>query len=117
MNKIKALQRMIQKIGNASFLSNLTTAAGFATFIVTSSQILVEFGITASIGITFVYLVCLIMIPCGFSFMPEPDNKQIKHLHNKTVTGILERVTQLILNRRNVVYTIAIVVVILLIYG
>lgn len=112
-NKIKALQRMIQKIGNASFLSNLTTAAGFATFIVTSSQILVEFGITASIGITFVYLVCLIMIPCGFSFMPEPDNKRIKHLHNKTVTGILERVTQLILNRRNVVYTIAIVVVIL----
>ena len=82
-NKIKALQRMIQKIGNASFLSNLTTAAGFATFIVTSSQILVEFGITASIGITFVYLVCLVMIPCGFSFMPEPDSKQIKHLHNK----------------------------------
>ncbi|HJA14872.1 MAG TPA: MMPL family transporter [Candidatus Butyricimonas faecavium] len=112
-NKIKALQRMIQKIGNASFLSNLTTAAGFATFIVTSSQILVEFGITASIGITFVYLVCLVMIPCGFSFMPEPDSKQIKHLHNKMVTGTLERVVQLILNHRNVVYTITIAVVIL----
>ena len=108
-NKIKALQRMIQKIGNASFLSNLTTAAGFAT----SSQILVEFGITASIGITFVYLVCLVMIPCGFSFMPEPDSKQIKHLHNKMVTGTLERVVQLILNHRNVVYTITIAVVIL----
>ena len=116
-NKIKALQRMIQKIGNASFLSNLTTAAGFATFIVTSSQILVEFGITASIGITFVYLVCLVMIPCGFSFMPEPDSKQIKHLHNKTVTGTLERVIQLILNRRNVVYGVAISVVILGIIG
>ena len=116
-NKIKALQRMIQKIGNASFLSNLTTAAGFATFTVTSSQILVEFGITASIGITFVYLVCLVMIPCGFSFMPEPDSKQIKHLHNKTVTGTLERVIQLILNRRNVVYGVAISVVILGIIG
>ena len=116
-NKIKALQRMIQKIGNASFLSNLTTAAGFATFIVTSSQILVEFGITASIGITFVYLVCLVMIPCGFSFMPEPDSKQIKHLHNKTVTGTLERDIQLILNRRNVVYGVAISVVILGIIG
>ena len=116
-NKIKALQRMIQKIGNSSFLSNLTTAAGFATFIVTSSQILVEFGITASIGITFVYLVCLVMIPCGFSFMPEPDSKQIKHLHNKTVTGTLERVIQLILNRRNVVYGVAISVVILGIIG
>lgn len=112
-NKIKALQRMIQKIGNASFLSNLTTAAGFATFIVTSSQILVEFGITASIGILFVYLVCLVMIPCGFSFMPEPDSKQIKHLHNKLVNNTLDRVVQLILNRRNVVYGTAIVVVIL----
>ncbi|MFR7810258.1 MAG: hypothetical protein ACLU4N_13900 [Butyricimonas faecihominis] len=76
-----------------------------------------EFGITASIGITFVYLVCLVMIPCGFSFMPEPDSKQIKHLHNKTVTGTLERVIQLILNRRNVVYGVAISVVILGIIG
>lgn len=112
-NKIKALQRMIQRIGNASFLSNLTTAAGFATFIVTSSQILVEFGITASIGIAFVYFVCLIMIPCGFSFMPDPDSKQIKHLHNKLVNNTIDRVIQLILNRRNVVYAIAIVVVVL----
>lgn len=39
-NKIKALQRMIQKVGNASLLSNLTTAAGFATFILTSSKFL-----------------------------------------------------------------------------
>ena len=112
-NKIKALQRMIQRIGNASFLSNLTTAAGFATFIVTSSQILVEFGITASIGIAFVYFVCLIMIPCGFSFMPDPDSKQIKHLHNKLVNNTIDRVIQLILNRRNVVYAIAITVVVL----
>jgi len=116
-NKIKALQRMIQKIGNASFLSNLTTAAGFATFIVTSSQILVEFGITASIGITFVYLVCLVMIPCGFSFMPEPDSKQIKHLHNKFVTGTIERVIRLILNHRNAVYITATTVVVLSIIG
>lgn len=112
-NKIKALQRMVQRIGNASFLSNLTTAAGFATFIVTSSQILVEFGITASIGIAFVYFVCLIMIPCGFSFMPDPDSKQIKHLHNKRVNNTIDRVIQLILHRRNAVYAIAIIVVIL----
>ena len=49
--------------------------------------------------------------------MPEPDSKQIKHLHNKTVTGTLERVIQLILNRRNVVYGVAISVVILGIIG
>lgn len=112
-NKIKSLQRMIQKIGNASFLSNLTTAAGFGTFIVTSSQILVEFGITASIGITFVYLVCLIMVPCGFSFMAAPDSKQIKHLHNKFINNVLEHVVRVILSHRNAVYITAITVVVL----
>lgn len=112
-NKIKALQRMIQKIGNASFLSNLTTAAGFATFIVTSSQILVEFGITASIGISFVYLVCLIMIPCVFSFLPSPDSKQIKHLHNKFVNDTLNKVIEIIINHRNKVYITASIVVVL----
>ena len=49
--------------------------------------------------------------------MPGTDSKQIKHLHNKTVTGTLERVIQLILNRRNVVYGVAISVVILGIIG
>ena len=112
-NKIKALQRMIQKIGNASFLSNLTTAAGFATFIVTSSQILVEFGITASIGISFVYLVCLIMIPCVFSFLPSPDSKQIKHLHNKFVNDTLNKVIEIIINHRNKVYITASIIVVL----
>ena len=42
-NKIKALQRVIIKIGNATFLTNLTTAAGFGTFIFTHSKILKEF--------------------------------------------------------------------------
>lgn len=116
-NKIKGLQRMIEKIGNASFLSNLTTAAGFATFIVTSSRILVEFGITASVGITFVYLVCLVMIPCTFSFLPPPDNKQTKHLHNKFVTRCLEKVTRIITYHRNAVYITTCVVIALGFYG
>ncbi len=37
--------------------------------------------------------------------MPEPDSKQNQTLaQQNAVTGTLERVTQLILNRRNVVY-------------
>lgn len=103
-NKIKALQRLIQKIGNASFLSNLTTAAGFGTFIITSSQILVEFGIIASIGILYVYVVCLIMIPCVFSFLPPPDLKQMKHLRNKAVNRSLDKVVRIIVGHRTAVY-------------
>ncbi|MBU0765107.1 MAG: MMPL family transporter, partial [Bacteroidetes bacterium] len=42
-DKIKALQTVISKIGSAIFLTNLTTAAGFATFIITDSKIMTEF--------------------------------------------------------------------------
>ena len=112
-NKIKALQRLIQKIGNASFLSNLTTAAGFGTFIITSSQILVEFGLVASIGILYVYVVCLVMIPCVFSFLPSPDLKQMKHLRNKAVNRSLDGVVRVIVGHRTMVYVAVGVVVVL----
>ena len=45
--------------------------------------------------------------------MPAPDSKQTKHLHNKFVTGTIDRVIRLVLNRRNLVYGIAIAIVIL----
>lgn len=116
-NKIKALQRMVLRVGNASFLSNLTTAAGFGTFIITSSRVLVDFGIVASIGILFVYIVCLILIPCVFSYLPAPDAKQIRHLHNKLVRRALDRVTRTVVGRRNRVYITISVAILLSILG
>jgi hypothetical protein len=35
-NKARALQRVITKVGTATLMTNLTTAAGFATFIITN---------------------------------------------------------------------------------
>jgi predicted RND superfamily exporter protein len=105
-NKIKALQRVIEKIGNASFTCNLTTAAGFGTFTITSSQILVDFGITASIGIFFVYVVCLALIPCVFSFLPPPGKRQTRHLRNRHVRVMLEKAVAIVTRRRGRVYAV-----------
>lgn len=116
-NKIKALQRMIQKVGNASLLSNLTTAAGFATFVITSSRILVEFGLIAFISITCVFLICLILIPSVFSYLPRPDTKQTKHLYNPFINEVIDKLVFIVMNRRNIIYYITIVLVIAGIYG
>ena len=115
-NKIKALQRMIQKVGNASLLSNLTTAAGFATFIITSSQILVDFGLIAFISITTVFLICLILIPTVFSYLPVPDEKQTKHLYNPFINNIIDKLIFLVINRRHTIFYIAGILVIAGIY-
>lgn len=116
-NKIKALQRMIQKVGNASLLSNLTTAAGFATFIITSSRILVEFGLIAFISITTVFLICLILIPTVFSYLPVPDAKQTKHLYNPFINNIIGKLISIVINKRHAVYYIACILVALGGYG
>ena len=102
-NKIKALQRMIQKVGNASLLSNLTTAAGFATFIITSSQILVDFGLIAFISISTVFFICLILIPSVFSYLPVPDTKQTKHLYNPFINKVIDKLIYLVINRRHII--------------
>jgi len=116
-NKIKALQRMVQKVGNASLLSNLTTAAGFATFIITSSQILKEFGLIAFISITTVFLICLVLIPAVFSYLPVPDNKQTRHLHNAFINRIIDNLIQIVTHHRHRVYTITVTAVLLGIIG
>jgi predicted RND superfamily exporter protein len=116
-NKIKALQRMIEKVGNASFICNLTTAAGFGTFIITSSRILVEFGITASIGIAFVYVICLVLLPGLFSFLPPPDNKQTRHIHNRNIRRMLERAVATVLRRKRRVYAVIALLMILSVVG
>jgi predicted RND superfamily exporter protein len=44
-------------------MTNLTTAAGFATFIITNSELLKEFGIISSLSIVALFFLCLIIIP------------------------------------------------------
>ena len=82
-NQAKSLQRVISKIGNATLMTNLTTASGFATFILTNSKILKEFGIVASINIISIFLLSLLIIPIVYSFMERPNKKHLKHLRTK----------------------------------
>ena len=103
-NKIKGLSRVVQRVGNATFLTNLTTAIGFAAFIITGNKLLVEFGIVASINIMAVFLLSLFLIPIFFSFIKPPEAKHIKHLDNKTTNKIIDIILWMVLKRRNVIY-------------
>lgn len=103
-NKILGLQRVISKIGNAVFLSNVTTAAGFATFTITNSSILVQFGIIASCGIMFSFITSLIIIPSIFSFLQPPSNKYTKHLQSKFITKLVDILSNVVTIHRKKVY-------------
>lgn len=85
-NQIKSLQRVIAKVGNATLLTNATTAMGFATFILTNSTLLKEFGVVASLNIMGIFVISLILIPIIYSYMPLPKQKHLKH-HTKRWTN------------------------------
>lgn len=111
-NKIKALQRVITRIGSATFLSNLTTAIGFGAFIITNTKILKEFGIVASLNVMGVYLLSLMLIPIIFSYIAPPDTKHLTHLSRKGIKKNIYRIVLTVLYRRKVVFTIATVLIV-----
>lgn len=116
-NKIKSLQRVIRKIGNATFLTNLTTASGFATFIFTSSRILVEFGVVAAINILVVFVLSLLLIPIIFSFLPDPADRHIKHLDSKIMINTVNRLLHITLHHPKIIFSITLIMLLLGGYG
>ena len=116
-NKAKSLQRVISKIGNATLMTNLTTASGFSTFILTNSKILKEFGVVASINIIGVFLLSLFIIPISYSFMVRPNKKHLKHLKNKTVESFVKWMEGCVRNKRITVYLTSLIGLVLGIVG
>ncbi len=104
-NKIKALSRVIEKIGHVTFFTNLTTATGFGVFYFTNSKILVEFGAIAGINITLLFLISLIIIPVVFSYLPDPNTKHTGYLDNRWLNWILEKLDHWSHHKRTIVYT------------
>ncbi len=116
-NQAKSLQRVITKVGNATLMTNFTTASGFATFILTDSKLLKEFGIVASINIITIFLLSLFIIPIAYSFMPAPKTKHLKHLNKKWVNKFVDWTEQTVRYHRVSIYITAVAILCVSIIG
>lgn len=110
-NKIKALSRTVQRIGNANLLTNAATAAGFLSFVVTGNKILTEFGIIASISIMVAYLMCLFLVPIIFSYLPSPSQRHTRHIERSNVSKIINRIVFIVQRRRRLIYIISVIAI------
>jgi len=107
-NQAKSLQRVITKVGNATLMTNLTTASGFATFILVKSELLSEFGIVASINIVAIFLLSLLIIPIIYSYMPVPKDKHLKHLNKRWINKFVNWIERMVRERRITIYIVAV---------
>ena len=116
-NKDYALRKMVQKIGNITLLTNLTTASGFAAFMLTNSETLQEFGLIASINIIFIFLLSLFIIPIYFSFASPPKYRHTKHLDKIWINKLVERLVFLVQYRRKQIYFITSILIVFGVFG
>ena len=116
-NQALSLQRVITKIGNATLMTNVTTALGFATFIILDSDLLKEFGIVASLSILCIFILSLCIIPVVYSFMPIPKYKHLKHLNKKWMDTFVNWMERVVRNRRIAVYLTSVTILVLSIIG
>ena len=116
-NKVKALQRVTTKVGMATLLTNLTTAIGFATFVASNNQLLLEFGIVTSINIMALFFLCIIVIPIFHSYIPAPKDRHIEHLDRNYVKVFMEWILRNIKTNRFSIYVVAILLLVISIIG
>lgn len=116
-NKALSLKRVITKVGNATLMTNLTTASGFATFILTESTLLTEFGIVASLSIIGIFLLCVLIIPIIYSYLPPPKERHLEHLNRRWIGGFVNWIERMVKERRIAIYFTSIAVLVISIIG
>ena len=116
-NKVKSLQRVITKVGNATLMTNVTTASGFATFILTESKLLKEFGIVASLSILAIFILCLLVIPIIYTFLPYPKDRHLEHLNKKWIGGFVNWTVTMVREQKIAIYATSVALIIVSIIG
>ncbi len=116
-DKMQAIRVVVQKMGLATFLTNLTVAIGFLTLLSTDILVLREFGIVAGINILALFFVSLVMIPGILSWLPEPSPKHLRHLNFKLLGAFVSGIDLLVHRHRNWIYAATFLVTLFAVLG
>jgi len=116
-NQARSLQRVITKIGNATLMTNMTTALGFATFTLTNSKLLIEFGLVAAVNIMLLFILSLFVIPILYSYMSLPKQKHLAHLNRNWMNGFIDWMEKVVRQQRVAVYFASVIALMMSIIG
>jgi len=116
-NKLDAIATVVNKMGLATFLTNLTVAIGFLTLLSTDILVLREFGIVAGLNIMALFFVSLVMIPSIFSWLPTPTERHLRHLNFSMMGKFLKMIDSMVTHQRVLIYACSIALALVSAYG
>ena len=117
LRKQGALVNMVSKMGVVTLFCNITAAIGFVVFAFTQSEILKEFGVVSGIAILLIFVISFILLPSLLSYLPAPDNKQLRYLNNRSIIAVLTKKEIWAMHHRNKVLIVTAIVCILSVMG
>lgn len=116
-NKIKAISRIVEKIGFLTFMTNMNTAVGFLVLYFTNIIIIKEFGMVAGLISAATFVITLVVIPTMLCYLPAPNDKQLKHLDLRFLRRVNNMLQYVVLRYRSVVYIITCLIIAISIVG
>lgn len=116
-NKIKALAKVINEVGNATFITNFITSIGFFSLMFTNSDKLVEFGLISGINILILFFLSISILPIISTLTKKPSGKHLRHLDQGIAVKFVTTTVHIVSKRRGWVYGITLIVLILSVVG
>ncbi|MFL5731009.1 MAG: efflux RND transporter permease subunit, partial [Cytophagaceae bacterium] len=116
-NKLKAVSRIIEKIGFLTFMTNANTAVGFLVLYFTDISVIKEFGMVAGIISLATFLITIVVIPSLLYYLPAPNAKQLKHLDLNFLRKVNFALEHIVLRYRTSIYVVTFIVLSIGIYG
>ena len=116
-DKLKTLKSVILRIGPANFLTNMTTAVSFASFIITRNALLVPFGILASVCIMLTYVMTMVLLPTFFSYQKKPEGKLVNYMNSPRINYIMDKISAFVLSKKRYIYAVVVVLMMICVVG
>ena len=89
----------VRAMAVACFLTSFTTAVGFASLVVSQTDVLRRFGVTAAIGVLISYVVSITFLPAALSMMAPPGARTAAAKEG-WLEDFVERVTRAVMRYR-----------------
>ncbi|HZY37355.1 MAG TPA: MMPL family transporter [Mucilaginibacter sp.] len=116
-DKSAALHTCVEKVSITTFIANVTTAIGFFVLFFTNSELLLQFGLVASISIMLTFSLSLVLVPIIFSYLPDPKPKLTGIKDRKTMQYVLIKIDYVVHHHRKIIYTLTVLMVAVGFYG
>ncbi|MCS6789393.1 MAG: MMPL family transporter [Bacteroidia bacterium] len=105
-NKVAAIREMLSQLGLVTFMIHANTALGFLTLYLTNVVPLQEFGLVAFWGTIATYFLTILLVPSLFMILPEPQEKNLRHLYHPGISKAVRWIGHIVEQRRPWIYAL-----------